>query len=371
MKPFDVSKYLKKNPAPRITTAEKIRIAVVIPAYDENENIQTVLTSVQRAAEIAGVKILTILVINYPAGSDPAQSVELLSRCRSGALPADQVIYLPELSGGVGAARKAGMDAFIHTIPPEEMEKSVIYSLDADTLAGENYFKDTLDEIFKGGAVSIPFSHQKADDPDAQKAIARYEAYMTRYVQKLSEAGSPYAFYTIGSAFAVRCDAYIRAGGMKIRQAGEDFYFLQAVAKSSAVRQLTGEALVFPSPRISARVPFGTGPAVASLLAGNKLNEIPDHAFEELKILLDLSRQDQWVKNAAANREILSPGARDFLKKEGFFNIWEKVCKNLPDSAEKRQKAFNEWFDGLKTLKFLHFFSDLNNFDIDKKLFKC
>lgn len=368
MKKFDVEKYLKKNTPPVLTVKSAFRVAAVIPAYNENKYIFSTFDSIRQAAEKTGLKLLTVVVINHPPGADPRESEELCALHREGKFPGEcEVIYLPGLSGGVGAARKAGMDAFIRTIPPEEMENAVICSLDADTVVEEDYFQSILPEVLGGGAVSIPFSHQKAETPAQQDAIDTYEAYMTRYVQRLAEAGSPYAFYTIGSAFAVRCDACIRAGGMKVRQAGEDFYFLQAVAKTSGIRQLSGKALVHPSPRVSKRVPFGTGPAVASLLAGEKLNEIPDEAFEELKNLLEHSKLDQWLKYGAVKLSDLTGCAGTFLEKEGFCAAWEKVCRNLPDSAKKRQKAFNEWFDGLKTLKFLHFFSDFNRNCIDKK----
>ena len=360
MKKFDVDKYLRKNPAPPLALTEKFRFAAVIPAYDENEHIHTTLSSIRESVAFAGIPVITIVVINYPSGADPRQSEALFKQYENGDFPADTaVIYLPELSGGVGAARKAGMDAFIHQLSPEDMEKSVIFSIDADTVIEKEYFTVVLPEVLSGGAVSIPFSHQKAVDPAGQQAINRYEAYLQRYVDCLKYADSPYAFHSIGSAFAVRADTCIRAGGMKVRSAGEDFYFLQAVAKSSGVRQLSGRALVHPSARISERVPFGTGPAVASLLAGNQLNEIPDEAFEELKLLLAVFRQDENLKNLPESVKFLSGCAEKFLVKEGFFNAWENMCRNIPDSAEKRQKAFHEWFDGLKTLKFLHFFSDL------------
>lgn len=368
MKKFDVEKYLRKNQPPVLQTAHKSNIAVVIPAYDENEHIFQTLDSCLTAARTAEISPLIIIVINYPPGGDPAQSEQLFKHCCSAAFPENCVaLYLPALSGGVGAARKAGMDAFIAGLQPEEMENSVIYSLDADTVVDREYFRCTLPELLKGGAVSLPFSHRPANDPALQKAIDRYEAYLRRYVEKLSYAGSPYAFFTIGSSFAVRCDACIRAGGMKIRQAGEDFYFLQAVAKSSGVRQLEGRALVHPSPRVSHRVPFGTGPAVASLLAGGELNEIPDEAFETLAEFLRIITAPGALENFETLRFKLTAEMADFLNRERFFERFATTASDNRSHYAKLRKAFQDWFDGLKTLKFLHFFSDLHNFNIDKR----
>ena len=235
------------------------------------------------------------------------------------------------------------------------VEKSVIFSLDADTVIEKEYFAEVLPETLKGGAVSIGFSHQKAADEAHQQAIDRYEAYLKRYVDKLKEANSPYAFFTVGSAFAVRCDAYLKAGGMKVREAGEDFYFLQAVAKTSGVRSMD-RVLVHPSPRISLRVPFGTGQAVAKFLRGGELNEIPDGAFALLKKVLENVREENLVSPEKFLAELPIAAAGFFLA-EKFPEAWKKVLNNLPARQEAAVRAFHEWFDGLKTLRFLHFFS--------------
>jgi hypothetical protein len=119
------------------------------------------------------------------------------------------------------------------------------------------------------------------------------------------------------------------------------------------------EVLVHPSPRISFRVPFGTGPSVAELTEGGKLDEVSDGAFEELGRLLACV-DDENLKNTACFRRAISKRAEEFLEKEMFFSVWEKVLKNLPDDEKRRRKAFDEWFDGLKTLRFLHFLDSRN-----------
>ena len=260
MKKFDVDKYLRKNPAPALLPYGRYSTAVVIPAYDELDSIGPTLDSLNKALDQASLDAAVIVVINYPPGADDFQSKELLKETDSGKYGKVYSIYLPDNPGGVGAARKAGMDAFIHSVPPEEMEKSVICSLDADTVVEKDYFLCTLPEVLKGGAVSIPFSHQKAETCVQQQAIDTYEAYMTRYVNKLSEAGSPYAFYTIGSAFAVRCDACIHAGGMKIKQAGCRSFRRTRTRLPSNMASITA-AFAFRLRRVGSRLVVGQGTA--------------------------------------------------------------------------------------------------------------
>ncbi|MBQ9804713.1 MAG: glycosyltransferase [Lentisphaeria bacterium] len=344
-----VAKYFRKNPPPALD-AGTFSCAVVIPAYDEAANLPAALDALEQAAAAARIAPAVIVVVNHPPGTADTASLELLK------LLADRrvfTIYLPELAGGVGAARKAGMDAFCAAVPPEKLEQTAIFSLDADTLVAPEYFLHVLPEVLRGGGVALDFAHRPADNAARQQAIDRYEAYLRRYRDKLRDAGSPYAFFTIGSAFAVRGDAYIRAGGMKVREAGEDFYFLQAVAKTSGVRSLDG-AVVFPSPRTSHRVPFGTGPAVAALLAGKPLDEIPDRAFEMLKQVLAQADGDDKLADPAEFLGRVPEMAAEFFRQEHFETVWKKVLQNLPHRQGAAVRAFHEWFDGLKTLRFLH-----------------
>lgn len=355
MREFDFAKYLRKNPPLPLNWPERCRHAVVIPVYNELSTFAATDHAIRQAYKHTPEKIAVIAVINYPPGADKTESEKLYNLIRIGVFPGVVPIYLPELTGGVGAARKAGMDAFIGTLSAGELEKRVIFSLDADTLVERNYFEKVLPETLYHGALSIGFSHQRAGDALHQAAIDRYEAYLDRYVEKLRWAGSPYAFHTVGSAFAVRADVYVKAGGMKVRQAGEDFYFLQAVAKTSQLYPLA-DKLVHPSPRISARVPFGTGPAVAKLLRNEELKEIPDGAFAVLKTVLD-----NVSENTLSSVEKFLIGipavAAEFFLKEGFAGAWKSILANLPERPGARCVAFHEWFDGLKTLRFLHFLS--------------
>ena len=78
------------------------------------------------------------------------------------------------------------------------------------------------------------------------------------YVIGLSYAGSPYAFHAIGSTMSCTAEAYAAVRGMNRRTAAEDFHFLDKLAKLGRIGHIE-KTTVFPSPRTSHRVPFGTG----------------------------------------------------------------------------------------------------------------
>jgi len=356
VKEHDFRKYLKKcrlSPVEPRPPEAALRAVAVIPACDELDEIGAALDALLPAADEA-----VLVVVNHPEDAAPRvrdASAELLRRFRSGELARPNLFWIdaPDLTGGVGEARKLGMDAVVASQLPETLEETVIASLDADTLAEPDYFPAIRRHFAQDSALaalSIPFLHRPGATPEEEAAIRRYEAYLDRYVTKLREAGSPYAFHTVGSAFAVRASAYVRCGGMRVRKGGEDFYFLQAAAKTGKL--VSGDrVLVHPSPRPSARVPFGTGPAVRKLLDGVPPAEISDAAFAQLRELLAKTVE---LEDAELFLRRLDPPAAAFLRKEDFAAAWPRILANTPRHPAARLAAFHNWFDGLRTLRFLH-----------------
>lgn len=358
MNPALFHKYRRKNPAPQ-TDLQNSLCTAVIPLYNELENLPHLLPNWAAAVAAAPEKVALIPVVNFPNGSDERESRATMEFLLEAGKKYSFLhpVYAPALTGGVGEARKIGMDSVIHNCTPENISRCIIASLDGDTLIEENYFAEVIPFLrLHGGAATVGLSHRVPADPELAEAIKLYEAHQREYVSLLREAGSEYAFFAVGSAFAVRGDAYIRCGGMRRRKAGEDFYFLQAVEKCDHVREIAA-VLVHPSPRVSQRVPFGTGPAMANLLNGGKLAPWQPEAFAALRELLQLSRRDELLRSPGNFTAALPEKCREFFASEKFDEAWQKILQNLPDSPGFRQKSFKNWFDGLKQLRFIHFFS--------------
>ncbi|MBR7103893.1 MAG: glycosyltransferase family 2 protein [Lentisphaeria bacterium] len=352
MREHDFRKYLKKHPSPHLPELASHAHCVVIPSYNETAYLPEVLDSLQNAHD--GENTAVIVVVNHPAGADEGSSLELLAYLEKVSLPRVYPLYLPDLKGGVGEARKRGMDCFAASRTFQQLKESIIFSLDADSPVSKNYFREVFGAFSAAPdapGVLIPVRHRQGKTREQERAIREYERYMFRYAEKLRQAGSPYGFVSIGSGFAVRTANYIMAGGMKVKKAGEDFYFLQELVKQSPLCQLT-EPLVYPSPRVSERVPFGTGQAVKSLLPGGMMEDIPDKAFDCLAQLLDAAASPDGF--LLTESKIIPGDTTHFLEKENFFSVWRSILQNTPPTAEARLKAFHRWFDGLKTLRFLH-----------------
>jgi hypothetical protein len=265
------------------------------------------------------------------------------------------------LTNGVGQARKTGFDLFCRSRTPENADTSFMFSLDADCLVGRGYFSAVLPAFLSDssiGGVIIPVRHQKSDDPEIERAIREYEEYMSSYERDLEWAGSPYAFQTIGSGFAVRVSDYIRCGGMKQKRAGEDFYFIQELVKSSNVTKAE-KPLVYPSPRLSDRVPFGTGTAVEGIISGKPPRSISRCALEMLKTVLDTAKQSGSLSDAQTFVSDLPQEAAGFFTDNNFVPVWQRTLVNQKlKNDESRLRAFHLWFDGLQTRRFLHSLSE-------------
>ncbi len=353
---FAFAKYFRRHPTPSLPGLEKFSRIVVIPAYDEMAFLPETLDSVFRASDQAPVAV--IVVVNHPP-----EAPETVSRATLEYLQKEQLhesrlfcLYAPSLVGGVGRARKLGMDAALFAHASSVGEDLEIYSLDADTLVAENYFAvvgAAFREHPEVSGFTLPYRHLP-ESPETEPFLRNYERYLADYVEQLRRAGSPYAISTIGSAFACRGAAYLRCGGMKVRAAGEDFYFLTELVKTGKVLELTGEPLVFPSGRISGRTPFGTGTAVAKLASGGALTENSPAAFAALGAVLTARSFGENLTSAEKFLAALPPEAQDFFRQEKFSEVWGRILSNTPADPAARQAAFDRWFDGLKTLRFLH-----------------
>ena len=332
--------------------------AVVIPAYDEAAELPRTLDSLETALAASPRRVAVIAVVNHPPGVSEESSLASLRLLeeREVRMPELHVLYAPNLAGGVGAARKLGMDAFLASHTAESVDDTVVWSLDADTRVEANYFA-AVEAAFAAhpgaGFCTLGFRHERGATPDLERAIREYEAYLRDYVANLRRAASPYAFFSIGSAFAVRGSTCVRAGGMKVRNAGEDFYFLQECAKCGKFFELEN-VLVHPSARLSGRNAFGTGPALEKITAGKGLNRIPAAAFDGLKALLAAARRAENLADPELLVAAVPEDVRAFLSSCRFMENWRRILANTPRDAAARERAFHRWFDGLKTLRLLH-----------------
>jgi hypothetical protein len=347
-------------------------IIVVVPAYDE-PGIESLLNSLASCEEPES-RVEIIIIVNAYSGADREQlnsnaiCISNIEKWKQKNKECFFRVYTfdagqPAISGwGVGLARKTGMDEALRRFNDIGDPYGVIVSLDADCTVEKNYFTVLNSEFyFKKNliACSIRFEHPLSGDefPDiVYKYIIMYELHMRFFYQAVRYSGYPYVFHTIGSAIAFRALAYLKAGGMNRKQAGEDFYFIQKLVPQGGYFSLNSTT-VYPSPRTSSRVPFGTGAVIANLLdgEGRGLLTYNPAAFRELHTLF-CRIENIFTTDTAGIIDYyksLPPGIRSFTGQEEWVEKITEI-KNNTSVADSFVKRFFGWFNMFRIVKYLN-----------------
>jgi hypothetical protein len=368
------NKYLQKQN--RVALIEQppdkdLGIIVMIPCFREPDILQT-LESLDNC-ELPNKKVEVIVFINHSEiASDEikkynqntkSEVVNWISRSKSAKITFYGIgpVELPKKWAGVGLARKFGMDEALRRFNLLEKPDGIVVSLDADTLVAKNYLLE-IEKHFarfpKHVGATILFQHQtKGLDEKQLKGILLYEKYLLYYKNALRFIGYPNPLFTVGSAFAVTADGYIKRGGMTRRQAGEDFYFLQTLAQLGTVGEITTTS-VYPSARESDRIPFGTGPAIAKWM--NDETDLTQtynfqafidlkQFFDEIENLFSIEKErfSEIVKN-------LPNPVRQFIETDNFWVEIEDLNRNCSSLDSFKTRFFHK-FNAFKILKFMNF----------------
>lgn len=269
---------------------------------------------------------------------------------------------LEKKHAGVGLARKIGMDEAVRRFESINNHNGIIVCLDADCTVSENYLSE-IEKLFidekNASGCSIYFEHPLEGnefEEEVYNAIADYELYLRYYHSGLKWSGYPYSFQTIGSCMAVRSSVYQKTGGMNRRKAGEDFYFLHKIFPSNYFVELN-TACVYPSPRPSLRVPFGTGSTVHKVISRN--HQIKAFSLQSFIDLRKLTASAEYLFKT--DYHDWSKSLPDSIKR--FFEIQkaeEKISEIKANAASAKTfiKRFYAWFDGLLLLQYFHFCRD-------------
>ena len=346
-------------------------IIVVVPAYNEPE-ITRLVDSLSKCRK-PQCKVEVIIVINAPEDA-PGENIEnnkktlkdIESWRRQNANCFFRLFtFIAEnhsIKGwGVGLARKTGMDEAVRRFNSINRPDGVILNLDADCTVDQNYFQSVNNEFLNRNdrtACSIYFEHPLSSgiyDEKIIRFITFYELHLRYYYQGLAYSGFPYVFHTVGSAIAVKALSYVKAGGMNRRQAGEDFYFIQKLVPAGGYFNLNSTT-VYPSPRVSSRVPFGTGASITKMNSegSSTLFTYNIKAFGELRTFFNMI--DVFFECSDLNDcyKLIPYGLKSFIDES---ELSDKILelKNNTSGLSSFKKRFFGWFNMFKIVKYLNF----------------
>ena len=364
-----INSYLKKHAYIEAQLKEhsdpELNMVIVIPARVEPD-LRLTLESIYNADK-PDRPFEIIIVFNHPEDENEELkklNEELFIQCKDWIYERKlsnchliKVFDLNKKHAGVGLARKIGMDEAVFRLGHNE--EGIIVALDADCSVEANYLKCiedrfTLDK--KVNAASIYFEHQLSDkDEYLNEGIIQYELHLRYYNQLLRYAGHPFAYHTVGSSMAVRSRIYQQQGGMNKRKAGEDFYFLQKVIQTGGFTEINSTC-VYPSARVSDRVPFGTGRAQGEWLKEKSKILFSYHpkAGLALKIFFSIieNTDERPIDTKSVPKSILLFIGKDILE--------DKLSELVENTASNSQflLRFYKWFNLFMCFKFVHFYRD-------------
>ena len=393
--PQNIIKYLNKYSSDKwntySTNSKLYKTIIVIPAIAELENLTSLIESlIQNDDKYFNETLILFVINNLESTSEEIkinnrESMELLKAYVNKSLNINFIDAstegkeLNEKDGGVGLARKIGMDLALTLFDYSTKKQNLLVCLDGDCTVEENYIT-TIRNYFDRNKISagyVNFKHSDILDDANERAIINYEIFLRYYVLGLIYAESPYAYHSIGSTMVCDSESYIKVQGMNKRKAAEDFYFMEKLSKITKIIKINGTA-VLPSSRGSWRVPFGTGQRVNRFLddVQNEYILYSPKSFGVLKewVKLFYSEEnlsaDEYLEQSKKNSESLF----NFLISNNLKKNWGKILENS-SSNQQIQKQKSLWFDGFRTLKLIHYLRDtefpsLNMFDALDELFR-
>ena len=329
-----------------------------IPAMDEMDYLPATLECISK--QECDAEIITYICVNQPERwwndaekiSICQNNQRLLEWLRNCQLPNLHIIDKSsrgkgwtDKEQGVGYARKFLADKIIQSANDDDM----LISMDADTTFSPHYCQSVVANFAankQAVAMAVPYYHLLTNKEAEDRAMLRYEIYTRNYNLNLLRINSPYAYTALGSAIVCPIKSYKTVGGFNSQESGEDFYLLRKLRKYGNVL-IYNEEKVYPAARFSARVPFGTGPAMQKGSTG-KWDSYPLFHYSGFDIIGETYQQINVLFSEDIENEFIRFLQTVFSEKD----LWTPLRRNYKTEAAFA-KAFHNKVDSLRIFQFL------------------
>ena len=393
----NAGKYFARHAEPEARLAQGVSgaylAALSVPVRAE---AATLLDGFRAALEQAPGRVLLILVVNAPESAgdrvhaenqrllaylaqhfpdqQPVVGPDVATRAVLGRGTNYDLLWLDRASEGarlparegVGTARKIGGDLAAALWTRGQIACSRIASSDADVTLPVDYFATlatNIAESKRSAAWLWPFQHEAGGAADIDASTVLYEISLRYYVLGLAAAGSCYAYQSVGSTLCVDAPSYLSVRGFPKREAGEDFYLLDKLAKVGPLRRVSATPVRIRA-RASDRVPFGTGRRSREIAeetaAGREFPLYAPRIFEALAAVLrglnefaERGQVEALERAVVAHVPELAEAVIFVLEGLGVFAALASASAQAPPGAVLRRRI-HTWFDALRTLRFVH-----------------
>jgi glucosyl-3-phosphoglycerate synthase len=239
----------------------RLEAVVVVPARDEAERVGGCLAALADQAGIDGGVYEVVVVLDACGDATHERALEIAAR------RPHLCLHVVELSepGGVGRARRVGMDLACERLLAVERPRGLIASTDADSIVAKDWLAAQLALVRVGaraigGRIELDFAEAR-ELP--REVLRRRRDEAAQRMRCVLEAGSPgdrriaehHQFS--GASLALTAEAYCECGGLPVSAALEDEALERELTGRKIPIHRSGSVRVLTSARTRGRAPRG------------------------------------------------------------------------------------------------------------------
>ncbi|HET9689955.1 MAG TPA: glucosyl-3-phosphoglycerate synthase [Acidimicrobiales bacterium] len=258
---------------------------VVVPARDEQDRIAACLAALVRQRDVDPATY-RVLVVAHRCVDRTVAAVETVAAAHR----PPEITVVELTTGGVGAARRAGMDMAAAMLTDAGAPGGLVATTDADTVVAPDWLAAQLALVAEGaeaigGAIDLdPVEEAALPTPALAERATRVAARLA--ATRVASPAADHPFFS-GASIGVTARAYLAAGGIPTDGDLEDEAFAAALGRAGVVVHRPGSVRVRTSARRRGRA--GRGLAVDLQVASWRSTH--SFAAEQFADVAGLARQ--------------------------------------------------------------------------------
>lgn len=228
------------------------RVAVLVPAHDEQELLSACLRSVRASLAASDAQHIVVVAAHRCADATAAVAREALAGCR-------HVVLVDDTSRTVAEVRRGAARTALAALG-DASSSTWLLSTDADSVVPLDWINAVAAHADRGARAIAGLAHIDSRELD-EPARSRYRALVASRVHGRTHE------HVYGANLAVRADAYVQVGGFPLVPLGEDTALVETLERQGIPVRRATDLVVATSGRLHGRAHGGLADLLARLSA--------------------------------------------------------------------------------------------------------